>query len=206
MVVSQARAIARPVDVASLAQLAQTAARLWLPQDLESPAGAGGAVWRVAVVGVVLGWMLLQLPLLGEAPLKWVTIGGSALVVAAVLWFQARRPPVRRGWELDFDNACLVPAGLAAQEPIHIDPAHHSLGCYVGSGNEHTQTYVLELRHVRRGPVAEISRIPMGSLPLVAGRRELELLDQCVDTLALRLHIRRSGAPIAAPGRFDVFL
>ena len=195
----RARAIARPVDVASLAAMSSSAGRLWLPETLQRSQSSAAVVFCTALVSVLLGWTLLEVPALREAPLKWVVIWGCACLAGATLWFQLRPSNVRRGWELDFDNARLVPAGLAAQEPIYMDPAHHSLGCYLGGGSESVQTYVLELRHVRRGPVAEISRISMVSSTLAAGRRELQLLDQSVDTLARRLKIRRSGAPMMAP-------
>ena len=47
--------------------------------------------------------------------------------------------------------------------------------------------------HVRRGPVAALTLVHLTSRPF---QRNLRILDRCVNTLAERLQIRRSGAPL----------
>ena len=81
----------------------------------------------------------------------------------------------------------------AQRERIQIDPAQYSLGCYPAATRETGATFLLELRHVRRGPVAALTLVHLTSRQFQSNQR---ILDRCVNTLAERLQIRRSGAPL----------
>ncbi len=77
-----------------------------------------------------------------------------------------------------------------------LNATEHSLGCYVGSGAGHGTCFVLELRHVRPGPVAQLTSVTFSAVRQAAWNQQLQQLDRCVDMLAERLHIRRSGEPL----------
>ena len=99
----------------------------------------------------------------------------------------------RRGWVVDFQQGSLTPVGLAQRERIQMDPAQYSLGCYPAATRDTGASFLLELRHVRRGPVAALTLVHLTSRQF---QRNLRILDRCVNTLAERLQIRRSGAPL----------
>lgn len=186
----------RPLhSVAALALALPRVPQLLLPEQLSEPAGPWVPVVTVAPVALILGWQLLMAPGLEEPLARWVVAIAIGLLSGAAIWAMARRSLRPGGWLIDFEQRRVVPVGPGAQEPIVLDANEHSLGCYLGGGSRSVPSCVLELRHVRRGPVAQLSVIPLAGSGK-AFEHEREQLDRCVDMLAQRLHIRRSGEPL----------
>ncbi len=167
--------------------------RAWLPLELHGLQNPKQVVLLTAAAGIVVSaTLLLQLDLYG-VPAWSVGVGLCSALTAWVIRVQLahHHQKARSGWEADFRQGRLTPVGLANHEAIELT-AEHSLGCYVGSGDEASHGYQLELRHARRGPVATLTMVY-----LRAGNvQDVKLLNQCVDLLAQRLNIRRSGAPL----------
>lgn len=171
----------------------QQQSRVWLPQEFPSR-NVACTVARAAAPTVTALWFTVVLGL--DAAVVWAAV--SALAVGAFLGAavyvseRTRRNRERCGWVVDFERHALIPVGLPEFSAIEVGP-EYSLGCY-GGGGDHEQgvSFLLELRHVRKGPVAALTAIHMSR----CGPAELRLLEQCVSHLTDRLGIRRSGAPL----------
>lgn len=185
--------LAKPRTLAAWARLLAQHQRAWLPQELHGLQNPKQVVLGTAAMGIVVGiGLLFHLELRGL--MAWLIGVGvcSALTGWAIkVQLAHHHRKVRSGWEADFRQCTLTPIGLANRETIELT-AEHSLGCYVGSGDDASSGYQLELRHARRGPVAALTMVylPAGNV------QDVKLLNQCVDLLAQRLNIRRSGAPL----------
>ena len=179
----------------SVAELVLTLPRvqcLLLPEHLSKPASPWLTAAAVGLVALILGWRLLLEPGFQEPPAQWVVIAATGVLAGATLWWMERQRLSAGGWLIDFAQGMIVRVGHRGEDTIAIDPSEHSLGCYVAGGYSGPLSFALELRHVRRGPVAQLSIVPLNG----HGRTfdsEREQLDLCVDLLAQRLGIRRSG-------------
>lgn len=190
----------RPLhSVAELALTLPRVQRVLLPAELSKPAGPWVTAATTGLVALIAGWQLLQIPEFQATPAKWAVIGMTGLFAGAAIWWTDRQRLSKEYWLVDFAQGRILPVGRSDRESIVIDPNEHSLGCYVAGGSRSTPSYALELRHVRRGPVAQLSNVPLTG----SGQRfesEREQLDLCVDLLAQRLRIRRSGEPLVKAG------
>ena len=191
----------RPLhSIAELALTLQRVERVLLPDELSKPAGPWVTAGTTGLVALIAGWQLLQIPGLQTPPAQWAVMGITGLLAGAAIWWTDRQRLSREYWLVDFAQGRISPVGRSEKEPIVIDPNEHSLGCYMAGGSSNPPSYALELRHVRRGPVAQLSSVPLAGY----GQRfenEREQLDLCVDLLAQRLRIRRSGEPLVKAGR-----
>ena len=169
--------------------------RVWLPENLESAASRREIILTTALSGLFCSASVLWMTGLKEGPAFWVVALLCTGLIVLAMHLQLRGRQVRRGWIVDFQQGSLTPVGLAQRESIQIDPAQYSLGCYPAATRETGATFLLELRHVRRGPVAALTLVHLTSRQF---QRNLRILDRCVNTLAERLRIRRSGAPLLA--------
>lgn len=167
--------------------------RVWLPEKLESAASRREIILTTALSGLLCSASVLWMTGLKEGPAFWVVALLCTGLIVLAMHLQWRGRQARRGWVVDFQQGSLTPVGLAQRERIQMDPAQYSLGCYPAATRETGATFLLELRHVRRGPVAALTLVHLTSRPF---QRNLRILDRCVDTLAERLRIRRSGAPL----------
>ncbi|MFN7855907.1 MAG: hypothetical protein ACK5OA_04915 [Acidovorax sp.] len=149
----------------------------------------------VGLVALILGWRLLLEPGFQEPPAQWVVIAATGLLAGAAIWWMERQRLSAGGWLLDFAQGRVVRVGQGGKVSIAINPSEHSLGCYVAGGSSGARSFALELRHVRRGPVAQLSIVPLSGHGQTF-ESEREQLDLCVDLLAQRLGIRRSGEPL----------
>lgn len=175
--------------------------RLLLPDQLSKPASPWVTTVTVVVIALVLGVRLLVMPEFQDPPVKWIVIAGTGLLAGAAMWWMEReRLSPAGGWLVDFAQGRLMPVRQTAKEAIAIEPNEYSLGCYATGGSSTATTFALELRHVRRGPVAQLSSVPLPGSGSTF-EREREQLDLCVDLLAQRLRIRRSGEPLVKTGR-----
>lgn len=191
----------RPLhSVAELALTLPQVQRLLLPDQLSKPAGPWVTAATVGFVALILGWQLLSVPGFQDPPAKWIVVVATGLLAGAALWWMERQRLRPGGWLVDFARSRIVRVGQGDKEPIAIDPNDHSLGCYVAGGSSSAPSFALELRHVRRGPVAQLSTIPLKGYGSTF-EREREQLDLCVDILAQRLRIRRSGEPLVKAGQ-----
>ena len=185
-----------PIRPTSLPVWAGTLAmqpRAWLPENLESVASRREVILTTALSGLFCSASVLWMTGLKEGPAFWVVALLCTGLIVLAMHLQLRGRQVRRGWIVDFQQGSLTPVGLAQRESIQIDPAQYSLGCYPAAARETGASFLLELRHVRRGPVAALTLVHLTSRQF---QRNLRILDRCVNTLAERLQIRRSGAPL----------
>ena len=185
-----------PIRPTSLPVWAGTLAmqpRAWLPENLESVASRREVILTTALSGLFCSASVLWMTGLKEGPAFWVVALLCTGLIVLAMHLQLRGRQVRRGWVVDFQQGSLTPVGLAQRERIQMDPAQYSLGCYPAATRETGATFLLELRHVRRGPVAALTLVHLTSRQF---QRNLRILDRCVNTLAERLQIRRSGAPL----------
>ena len=187
-----------PIRPTSLPVWAGTLAmqpRAWLPENLESVASRREVILTTALSGLFCSASVLWMTGLKEGPAFWVVALLCTGLIVLAMHLQLRGRQVRRGWIVDFQQGSLTPVGLAQRESIQIDPAQYSLGCYPAAARETGASFLLELRHVRRGPVAALTLVHLTSRQF---QSNLRILDRCVNTLAERLRIRRSGAPLLA--------
>lgn len=185
--------LAKPKTLTAWATLLVQHQRAWLPLELHGLQNPKQVVLVTVVTGIVVSaTLLLHLDLHG-VPAWLAGVGVCSALTAWAIRVQLAHHhwKARRGWEADFRQGTLTPVGLANHEAIELT-AEHSLGCYVGSGDDALSGYQLELRHARRGPVAALTMVylPAGNV------QDVKLLNECVDLLAQRLNIRRSGAPL----------
>lgn len=186
------RPLIRQHSLNGLAAAVEQQPRLWLPQH------AGGGAW-------VPGWEVMSLWVAASGFLfsfvssfrlgwvgwlVWMLALGALAACAAWALVRMRQRKKQQGWEVHFDQRTLNPVGLHGHSVISLGP-DYSLGCFPGGDGE-GGAWQLELRHVRRGPVAALALIHAN-----AGKpEEMATLDCFVSRLAQRLDIRRSGAPL----------
>ena len=185
----------RPTSLPVWAGMLAMQPRVWLPEKLESAASRREVILTTALSGLLCSASVLWMTGLKEGPAFWVVALLCTGLIVLAMHLQLRGRQVRRGWIVDFQQGSLTPVGLAQRESIQIDPAQYSLGCYPAAARETGASFLLELRHVRRGPVAALTLVHLTSRQF---QRNLRILDRCVNTLAERLRIRRSGAPLLA--------
>ena len=183
----------RPTSLPVWAGMLAMQPRVWLPENLESVASRREVILTTARSGLFCSASVLWMTGLKEGPAFWVVALLCTGLIVLAMHLQLRGRQVRRGWIVDFQQGSLTPVGLAQRESIQIDPAQYSLGCYPAAARETGASFLLELRHVRRGPVAALTLVHLTSRQF---QRNLRILDRCVNTLAERLQIRRSGAPL----------
>ena len=186
------RLLTRPTSLPVWAGTLAMQPRAWLPENLESVASRREVILTTALSGLFCSASVLWMTGLKEGPAFWVVALLCTGLVVLAMHLQWRGRQARRGWIVDFQQGSLTPVGLAQRERIQMDPAQYSLGCYPAATRETGATFLLELRHVRRGPVAALTLVHLTSRQF---QRNLRILDRCVNTLAERLRIRRSGAP-----------
>ena len=189
------RLLTRPTSLPVWAGMLAMQPSVWLPENLEPNASRHAIILTTALSGLLCSASVLWMTGLKEGPAFWVVALLCTGLVVLAMHLQLRGRQARRGWIVDFQQGSLTPVGLAQRESIQIDPAQYSLGCYPAATRETGATFLLELRHVRRGPVAALTLVHLTSRQF---QRNLRILDRCVNTLAERLRIRRSGAPLLA--------
>ena len=187
------RLLTRPTSLPVWAGMLAMQPSVWLPENLEPNASRHAIILTTALSGLLCSASELWMTGLKEGPAFWVVALLCTGLIVLAMHRQWRSKQVRRGWIVDFQQGSLTPVGLAQRERIQIDPAQYSLGCYPAATRETGASFLLELRHVRRGPVAALTLVHLTSRQF---QRNLRILDRCVDTLAERLRIRRSGAPL----------
>lgn len=187
------RRLARPASLAAWAGTLAMQPRAWLPENLESPASRREIILTTGLSGLLCSAAVLRIAGLQEGVAFWAVVLLCTVLILLAMQLQLQGRQVRRGWEVDFQQGRLTPVGLVQREAIRIDPAEHSLGCYPATTRETGVSFLLELRHARRGPVAALTVVHLTSRQFP---QNLRILDRCVDTLAERLQIRRSGAPL----------
>lgn len=183
-------------SVEALALALPQVQRLLLPEALNPPRGPWAYAAMLGPVALFLGWKAMQVPGLDAPPISWGVAVVTGVLAAAAIWVLARQERRWRGWCVDFEQLRIMAVGQGHQLPIVLNATEHSLGCYVGSSAAHGTCFVLELRHVRRGPVAQLTSVTFSAVRQAAWNQQLQQLDRCVDMLAERLHIRRSGEPL----------
>ena len=187
------RLLTRPTSLPVWAGTLAMQPRAWLPENLESVASRREVILTTALSGLFCSASVLWMTGLKEGPAFWVVALLCTGLVVLAMHLQWRGRQARRGWIVDFQQGSLTPVGLAQRERIQMDPAQYSLGCYPAATRETGATFLLELRHVRRGPVAALTLVHLTSRQF---QSNLRILDRSVNTLAERLRIRRSGAPL----------
>lgn len=186
-----------------LARLQRGPDHLRLPASLSGrPRGKGRALHGLAVLADGMGalqllfWLLMLVLLAHGAGLAWGWILAALLAAA---WLMHRRRERRAaGWEIDFAARTLRPAGVAGAPQV-LEPAQDwSVGTVGGMQSERGgYAVLLELRHARRGPVAELVRLHFWQ-----GGEALSLdIDELADGLARQLGIRRSGSRLGPAER-----
>ena len=189
------RLLTRPTSLPVWAGMLAMQPSVWLPENLEPNASRHAIILTTALSGLLCSASVLWMTGLKEGPAFWVVALLCTGLIVLAMHLQWRGRQARRGWVVDFQQGSLTPVGLAQRERIQMDPAQYSLGCYPAATRETGATFLLELRHVRRGPVAALTLVHLTSRQF---QRNLRILDRCVNTLAERLRIRRSGAPLLA--------
>ena len=187
------RRLARPASLAVWAGTLAMQPHAWLPENLESLVAKREIILTTGLSGLLCSAAVLRIAGLQEGAAFWAVVLLCTGLILLAMHLQLQGRQVRRGWEVDFQQGRLTPVGLAQRETIRIDPAEHSLGCYPAATRETGASFLLELRHVRRGPVAALTEVHLTSRHF---QQNLRILDRCVDTLAERLQIPRSGAPL----------
>ena len=175
--------------------------------------------WGTVVVYVVSALVLIAKMLELATERSWLAAAGLLALAAGIIWVlhrygpkavstrQALEPKATEGWEWNAQARSLtrwLPADLpaetaVAQESHQLTPAQDwSLGVMQGSRQlnmrENQDSWVLELRHARRGPVAVLTEWQTTS----RDRPLLSDLDWYTDLLAGHLQIRRSGGRLGA--------
>ena len=149
-------------------------------------------------------WTAVLLLLVVAAGIVWVMqrLGPKPASIA-----EALTPKATEGWEWNAQTRTLthwLPGELPAETAVahefhHLEPAMDwSLGIMQGVSDRHMregeQNWVLELRHIRRGPVAILTEWQTTS----RDRPRASDLDWYTDLLAGHLQIRRSGGRLGA--------
>lgn len=201
----------QPADpVAALLEQIRTAPHAWLPDGVNYPApGPWARLLRHAMTWwqrLDPGWLLARMfwPLRQQ---RQPAAADAASVAVTGGWhvdFEARQlrhigpPPQMLGLHL---SGATPPAHIALEDDA---PSNWSLCALPADTPQPTgeeavtglppRPYALELRHARRGPVATLCVVRgWDATPALA-----QQVDALADTLAQRLGMRRSGAPLAA--------
>lgn len=178
-----------------LAQAVERVPRLLMPERLAPPRSLWISVVATVLFAFFMGGALLHELGLDKPPGLWVGATAIGAATAGALWWLQKARGRFVGWLIDFDGRRAVPLGNGDAAPIVLEGADHSLGCYLAAQKNHHAHFCLELRHARRGPLAELCTIPLSGGPKAMAQQR-EQLDHCVDVLARRLGVRRSGAPV----------
>lgn len=186
------RLLAKPVNLEQLKEAARMAHRLWLPQSFVTFRAVSPQLVFVFFLCVTV--VLLWLVAIDQA------VAALAVFLCTFLGYlpQLKLLSKREGWIVDFDDAYLEPIGVKKQGSVRIDPVFHSLGCYT-TFNSYGQgaCFLLELRHAKKGPVAPICEFEIHADSRgIVNQEALQLLDACVQNIAQRLGVPRSGAPL----------
>jgi hypothetical protein len=185
------RQLAHPRTLHGLVAAVEQQSRVWLPLQMAT----GGSMLFSVLVGAAmagLGLWLLHVASAendGSLLLQGICLIGCGVFVATRNVQRTWPPNRHRGWEVNFEQRTLTPVWLSGYSTISLGP-DFSLGCYLGSDVDQQPAWLLELRHVRRGPVATLMMVPVGG----RGVGDARMMDRCVDRLAERLGIRRSGS------------
>jgi hypothetical protein len=184
------RLLVKPVNLEQLQEASRTAHRLWLPETFAASKEPASSFWFAFAAGAL---MLVSLVSIGQ-------IFAALLLCLCLLlcwYYDHRKSLASAGWKLDFDAARLEPVGIKGQQPVQIDPLAHSLGCYLLHAKGTAVNFLLELRHAKKGPVAPICEFQFGlNNHGIDYYEALRLLDASVQSIAQRLGIPRSGAPL----------
>ena len=175
-------------DVNDLAAAVKEDACLYLPERLHRK-----AVW--AYLGPVLfAWSSCYFFLFVLQPSIATAWWGIALVVGTAVgmcWWQMRRFAYRVRWVLNMSLRTLQPAHTAGPA-IPLDPAH-SIGIMSGPPDHSSLSCEVEFRHRTAGPIATLFEVELQSSDTETLSMQMGTLDRCVDELAARLGVRRSG-------------
>lgn len=199
---------AKPTTVQELHAIVGTAQRLYLQEHLpyshQPPPALMPAVVSLLVMFVLLSvcnyWYSQSFPSFVGAfayPLM-CSVGG----VIWGLWLRRKRRtaiPVR--WLVNFDARTLEPIDKPAAPKIVLNSTEYSLGCYPKPLDVLSATeliLLLELRSVKKGPIAAICYVGVLARQDGADPKALADLDDCLNTFAQRLGIPRSGASLRA--------
>ena len=183
---------------------------VWIPALQPGRESRWGSVAASVLAVLVLISTLLEL----ATPRSWGAAAALLGVSASIAWVlhryspkpvsisQALAPKASEGWEWNAQERTLtrwlpgdLPAEMAMmQESHHLVPAPDwSVGVMEGSSGfkarDNQYCWVLELRHVRRGPVAVLTEWRTTGLQ----RPRMSDLDWYTALLAAHLQIRRSG-------------
>lgn len=183
---------------------------VWIPASQPGRESPWGYVAAYVLAALVLIVKLLEL----ATERSWRAAAALLVISVSIAWVlhrygpkpvsisQALVPKASEGWEWNAQERTLtrwLPGNLPAevammQESHHLVPAPDwSVGVMQGSRRLHMRenqdSWVLELRHVRRGPVAVLTEWQTTS----QNRPEMSDLDWYTDLLAAHMQIRRSG-------------
>lgn len=184
---------------------------VWIPASQPGRESRWGSVAAYVLAALVLIVKLLEL----ATERSWGAAAALLGVSVSIAWIlhrygpkpvsisQALVPKASEGWEWNAQERTLtrwlpgdLPAEVAMmQESHHLVPAlDWSVGVMEGNGGfnsrENQYSWVLELRHVRRGPVAVLTEWHTTS----RNRPGMPDLDWYTDLLAAHMQIRRSGS------------
>lgn len=178
-----------------------------LPQEVKLlPRASAMRPWQVELLGVVLGVLSVAAWTVYGVWQGFALFAAGMLVYSVVQWRQGLQRTaiyhldMGRGHEGHAQwKGCVVNLPERTVQSVGHQRAWHaaledapawSLGLRVVGGRRENW-YVLELRHVRQGPVGALCTL-RNALDL--GHSDLEAIDAWVDAMAQCLGIRRSGA------------
>lgn len=189
--------------------------RLYTVQDMVNVCAIEPRLCLPSMVSVGKSWWLVVaatalLCMLGYAAMfaAWPPLAESRWVMAAWLlgWGlmcirKIRSRPYRIQWVLDITQRQLFRAGRSA-EPISLN-TEHSIGCIPGPYSHGAWSCSVELRHKRLGPVATLFDLEVQAALGSSLGQQMAALDHCLDMLARRLDIQRSGGRLTASPRSE---
>ena len=163
---------------------------IWKLQLLLLPPGVL-AFYLMAVHGMLLIFLLYLAGVLAYVVAQWL----KGQKQAAITRLDMGQPyQGQQSWE-----GCVVDVAAGAVQSLGQQPAWQadirdgqswSVGVHV-VGGRHMVCYLLELRHVRKGPVGVLCTLHTSATP---APDDLRAMDALVDTMVQCLHMRRSGA------------
>lgn len=149
------------------------------------------AFYLVAVHGMLLIFLLYLAGVLAYAVALWL----KGQKQAAITRLDLGQPyQGQKSWK-----GCVVDVAAGTVQSVGQQPAWHadtqdrqawSVGVQVKAGRK-VLFYVLELRHVRKGPVGVLCTLHTSATP---APEDLRALDALIDAMAECLGVRRSGA------------
>lgn len=201
---------ATPQTVEELCAVVGTAGKLrlaeYLPDKIKPPRPIQYDIFGVLFCLAFIP-LLMYLKPLDFPDVLLMSLYPLVCAVGALMWrlrILKRRRASAPVWLVNFDARTFTPIGKSGEETITVNPIEYSLGCYLsfsGSGLEDPlhSSYLLELRHIRKGPIAQICWLGFPAIDNgLVSPADLARLDECVLTLTQRLGISRSGAPLSA--------